>query len=459
MLIGPASWSISPRMPPPFDGDLRRVETERGGLRLCGREMGIGDEVPAVALDTADLGTLAVESTPLWPTDREALEALPSSTPDDPNEHGEFWSLPSHQARAKVGDRLALRGDRRRGVGLRADGLPDIDWREVVPRGVRETATVTIDIRSNENDSESEVVDTLSQTVSRFWIACYPVTVVQFRAFLEQCYKDGHWRLPGTAPALGEGYPPPKPRAVYDNQPVDSVNWLDAVAFCAWLSEALGFEVRLPTEFEWQLATTGGDPNRKYPWAADWDPQSEPWRANTVESELGRSTAVGLYPRGVAPCGALDMGGTLCEWCSNNFDEPKNSAWPDDWRSDRRALRGGSWNFNQAWARCASRNRFSPFDRNDNNGFRLLCVSHIFLVPSWHGAPRHRCECAGPSKDRLRFRNCPPAMVCGPRRGRKDGAGVSPPHGGFRAVRRAYAKQRRLPGESPEAPRSTDMRG
>ena len=315
----------------------------------------------------------------LGPTDPRELEALPSRTADDSNKYGEFWCLPlSHQARAKVGDRLALLDDRRRGVGLRAGGLPDIDWCEVVPRDGRETETVTIEIRLDENDPDSEVADTLSQTVSRFWIARYPVTVMQFQAFLKQCYVDGHWRLPATAPALDDAYPPPKPRAVYDNQPIDSVNWADAVSFCAWLTEALGFEVRLPTEFEWQLAASGGDPHRKYPFSGvEWNLQDEPWRANTAESELGRSTAVGLYPRGVAPCGALDMGGTINEWCLNSFDEPTNQAWPNDWRKDRRALRGGSWNGNESWARCASRYGFSSSSRDGPIGFRLLCVSPI----------------------------------------------------------------------------------
>ena len=107
---------------------------------------------------------------------------------------------------------------------------------------------------------------------------------------------------------------------------------------------------------------------------------------------------------------------------------------------DRRALRGGSWNNNQTWARCASRNRNNSNNRNDNIGFRLLCVSHIFLVPPWHGALKRRCECAGRSKDWSCCRKYPPTTVCGPRRGRKDGAGVSRPHGLVSPNRRAYIK-------------------
>lgn len=38
----------------------------------------------------------------------------------------------------------------------------------------------------------------------------------------------------------------------YGSYPADNVSWFDATAFCRWLSAKLGFEVRLPDEWEWQ---------------------------------------------------------------------------------------------------------------------------------------------------------------------------------------------------------------
>jgi formylglycine-generating enzyme required for sulfatase activity len=207
-------------------------------------------------------------------------------------------------------------------------------------------------------------------------MARYPVTIAQFQAFLDKCHREDGWHLPPGSPFdLGAwGWPPPKHRARHDNHPADSVNWFDACAFCHWLGACLEFEVRLPTEFEWQRAATSGDSTRTYPWGPDWDPAAEPWRANTFESELGRSTAVGMYPAGASPGGILDMAGTIYEWCHNVFDDPDDTVFVTS-SEDRRVLRGGSWYLNQDLARAADRFGLAPFDRSIIVGFRVVCSS------------------------------------------------------------------------------------
>ena len=286
--------------------------------------------------------------------------------------YGDAWRLPlNHAARASTGVRLALLGDRRRGVGLRDDGLPDIDWVRIAG------GEVTVEIRANPDDPNSEVANTLVRTVEPFWIARYPVTVTQFQAFLAACHLEGRWRLPpGFPEEIPPKYPPPKHRASHGNHPADSVNWWDAMAFCHWLSTCLSLETRLPTEFEWQLAANGGDTNRIYPWGFEWEPSQEYWRANTAESGLGCSTAVGLYPFGASPAGVLDLAGSLWEWCLNAFDHPDDTSFPKN-HTDRRVLRGGSWHADQACARSTNRSRYSPHYRFDFIGFRVACSSPI----------------------------------------------------------------------------------
>ncbi|MGB2679856.1 MAG: SUMF1/EgtB/PvdO family nonheme iron enzyme, partial [Candidatus Competibacter sp.] len=220
----------------------------------------------------------ALERDFLGPLDRERMLAAL----DDP--------ATSHEERALIGVRLSLLGDPRPGVGLRADGLPEIVWREV-PGG---------EVTLEENAG--------TFTVEPFQIAKYPVTYRQYRAFLDA--DDGYHN-----PEWWEGlwFQVDKPGRQFnrhDNHPAENLCWLEAMAFCHWLSTKLGYEVRLPTEWEWQQAATGGDPANVYPWGPDWDGN----RANTYESELNHSTAVGIYPQGASPVGTLDLSGNLWEW-------------------------------------------------------------------------------------------------------------------------------------------------
>ena len=153
--------------------------------------------------------------------------------------------------------------------------------------------------------------------------------------------------------------------------------WVEAVAFCRWLSAKLGYEVRLPTEWEWQQAATGGDPANEYPWGP-WDSS----RANTYESELQRSTAVGMYPQGISPVEALDMSGNLWEYCLNEYDNPKRIEVSGE---KSRAVRGGVLGRQPRLARCAYRDVRPPLrpvhHRRFSVGVRVPhLLSHWSLV-------------------------------------------------------------------------------
>jgi formylglycine-generating enzyme required for sulfatase activity len=235
----------------------------------------------------------------------------------------------SHEERALIGRTLAEFGDPREGVGLREDGLPDILWSNPMEPGKVEI--------------EGHGVMAITKP---FCIAMYPVTNMQFDAFLKTTdgYQKKDWwqHLPGTA--QGEAVPSWR----LANHPRETVSWYEAVAFCRWLTQKYremgvlksGQEVRLPTEWEWQLVATGGDPGSCFPWGRDWDPL----RCNSDESRLNCTTAVGIYPRGATAQGVLDVAGNVWEWCLNKHENPND---PDaigiDSSGDYRVMRGGSW--------------------------------------------------------------------------------------------------------------------
>jgi hypothetical protein len=255
----------------------------------------------------------------------------------------------THQQRERVGVRLAEIGDPRPGVGVDENGLPQFVWCPVPPGPIQlEDNADTFDIEA-------------------FFISKYPVTFKQYRAFLEAA--DGYqirrwWTNLNHEPEPGEQY-----RKI-DNHPAENVSWFDAMAFCRWLSNKLGFEIRLPTECQWQQAATGGHPENAYPWGTVYESQ----RCNSNESCLERTMAVGLYPLGISPVNVLDMSGNVWEWCSNGYDKPESI---DDSRNSHRVVRGGSWYHFLNDARAASRNMDPSHNRYESLGFRVVCSSPI----------------------------------------------------------------------------------
>ncbi len=252
--------------------------------------------------------------------------------------------------------------DQRPGVGLDATALPDIAWCPVAP------GRVVLEDDAGQFD------------VAGFAIAKYPVTNIQFQAFIDAAdgYQNSDWWAP-ERPAVG-GVDPKAPRSsqwTEPNAPRESVTWYEAVAFCRWLDHqfhqceeiAPGKQIRLPTEWEWQQATTGGEPDRVYPWGQDW----EPGRLNT-EHNLSRTTAVGIYLTGRSPCEALDMAGNVWEWCLNKYRSPDVCAVGGN---DLRVLRGGSWIDYQVNCRAACRYWNAPNLRLNSIGFRLCLSSPI----------------------------------------------------------------------------------
>jgi toxoflavin biosynthesis protein ToxD len=140
------------------------------------------------------------------------------------------------------------------------------------------------------------------------------------------------------------------------------------------LMNPFSWMVRLPTEAEWQFAAAGPSA-QMHPWGNSFDSRF----ANTYESGLGRSTAVGMYPAGAAECGALDLSGNAWEWTLMDYHYHVG----EDGRAYRhgeneitsrsaRAVRGGSWRDRQVTAQTANRHHGGEANRGVANGFRLV---------------------------------------------------------------------------------------
>jgi formylglycine-generating enzyme required for sulfatase activity len=220
-------------------------------------------------------------------------------------------------------------------------------------------------------------------TLPTYYIARYPVTVAQFRAFVE----DSGFQ-PRDADIL---------RGV-DNHPVVQVSWHEALAYCGWLTQKLrewdgmpeplvtllreeGWTITLPSEAEWEKAARGSEDKRRYPWGNDSDSN----RANYDDTGIGTTSTVGCFPGGASPYGVEDLSGNVWEWTRSlwgedwqepDFDYPYDS---EDGREDleagddvRRVVRGGAFSDTEVLVRCASRFRSYPDFRFDYYGFRVV---------------------------------------------------------------------------------------
>ena len=277
---------------------------------------------------------------------------------------------PDPKARASVGRALgrlklgSLPLDNRKGVAVITAGeqsLPDIDWVEI-PGG-------PFTYQKNENRSQPI-----------FFISRYPVTFAQFQTFLDDPngFTNPHW-WEGLAADDEHKRAPGEQAFKFSNHPRERVSWYDAIAFCRWLTEkalthsqllpeALRGQadcvISLPTEWQWEKAARGLNA-QEYPYPGEFDAT----KANTSETGLGQTSAVGIFSQGASPYGVLDMSGNVWEWCLNEYSNPENVGLSGE---ASRVLRGGSWYYFQVYARASFRFSYDPYLRSYINGFRVV---------------------------------------------------------------------------------------
>ncbi len=192
--------------------------------------------------------------------------------------------------------------------------------------------------------------------VDRFQIARTATTNRLYRIFLEE---------------TSHPYPPgfQDERFNHPDQPVTSVSWFDAAAYCEWLIERTGKPYRLPTEAEWERAARGGLESKLYTWG-DGPPQEQP---RYTESWLNGPERVAARPAN--GFGLYDISENVHEWCSDWYDANYYEVSPErnpqgPASGMRRSSRGGSWRHKIKITRVAARSSIPPDFRYSDYGFR-----------------------------------------------------------------------------------------
>lgn len=197
-------------------------------------------------------------------------------------------------------------------------------------------------------------------SIPTFAIGKYPVTNQEYADFLLDTH---HSELPDSWAFRRF----PRERA---NHPVYTLSPQDAECYCQWLSEKTGRQFRLPGEYEWEYAASGGD-GREFPWGNHFADD----RANILETGLFTTSPVGVFPRGNSPFGVADMAGNVEEYVADNYHP-----YPDgDTISDHlteihgqyRIARGGSFARLRDLARTRRRHGHNPRSATYAMGFRL----------------------------------------------------------------------------------------
>ena len=240
------------------------------------------------------------------------------------------------------------------------------------------------------NDFYEEERPVREVTVSGFWMDSHPVTVAEFRAFVDATgYVTCAERpldpnsFPGADPVLlvpGSVVFEPTQHAVdlddfrlwwryvpgaswrspagpsstthrLDHHPVVHVSYEDAAAYAAWAGKALS------TEAEWELAARGGLSSKVFAWGDEFAPRGRymantwqgefPWQNLLSDGYYGTSPVRAFPPNGF---GLYDMTGNVWEWTEDFFRHPGVNVATSpccaphdlDDSTPRRVIKGGS---------------------------------------------------------------------------------------------------------------------
>ena len=160
------------------------------------------------------------------------------------------------------------------------------------------------------------------------------------------------------------------------DHPVVGISWYEAQAYALWVGQ------RLPTEAEWQMASSwhirsSTDMMRRFPWGDAMDNT----RCNIWSSRRRGTVAVSEYPTGVAPNQVQQLVGNVWEWTDSEYAITDDQGHPIVGEMPMHVVRGGAFD---TYFELQTTNYFRTgqiaLSRTHNTGFR--CAMNL-AEASW----------------------------------------------------------------------------
>jgi len=158
----------------------------------------------------------------------------------------------------------------------------------------------------------------------------------------DETTQEEYQKVAGSNPSRFQG----------SRNPVESVSWNEAMAFCSKLTAAEaekkmlpeGFAYTLPTQAQWESFAAGAE-----------------LKDAITSTDFSRSSTAPVGTLGPTGPGLYDIRGNVCEWCLDPQDKPY------------RVARGAAWDsFIEINLRPAFRWYEAPDNRRDKIGFRVI---------------------------------------------------------------------------------------